>query len=534
MKYSTVDPLTGRGLYSRDSEAPSPNILFITYDMVPREFWEPTEEERRKGTAPATPAMDELASYGSFDNAWCTSPLCSPSRASIFTGRHSYITTNRERAHDGQDHELRPGDTIFQEYFRAEGYMTRHVGKCHVGALSFSRAFGGNENIWDRWSPPWHDDDDYKEHLERHGLGGFRFNREIFGKTESGSKGNSTGGWAEGSGGEFFPESATYAAFTADAAIRCLDAMIASDKPFYQQVDFFEPHQPFCIPGGLEERERELRLSVRAPESWKSLQRRSFASGNDIPRIYDLYRKYWGFTDEETVINYLIANILQFEVLERQTLRILNHLKKREVWNTTIIVLIADHGEMNCEEALVDKGAYLNPRILRVPIFAKGVLDNVPLRARCSTPVSLVDIAPTLLGKAGIRISDRQDGIDLADYPQNGQRPADKPVLFEVWTHVMPNPSVGMLIIDGSGEFCYMFNAADSCDELYRKKEDGSWPLVNLVHAAEMRLTVIRIQRLFYAQLERDPRWISWQSFFYLSHREVLETAPKDMQLFVK
>jgi len=530
----TVDHLTGRGLYTRDGGAPSPNFLFITYDMVPREFWEPTAEERSRGAVPATPAIDELSAHGSFGNAWCTSPLCSPSRASIFTGRHSYITTNGERAHDGHDHELRPGDTIFQEYLRAAGYRTRHAGKCHVGPLSFTRAFGGNDRIWDRWSPPWYDDDDYKTHLERLGLKGFRFLKEIYGKTESGGKGNSTGGWVQGNDGEFFPESATYTAFTADSAIRGLDNMLDSGKPFYQQVDFFEPHQPFCIPGGLEERERELRKAVRAPESWKRLREALFAPGKDSPRVYDVYRKYWGFTDEETVIDYLVAHILQFEVLERQTMRILDHLKKRGVWDDTIVVLTADHGEMNCEEALVDKGAYLNPRVLRVPLLAKGILNDVPLGTSSSFPVSLVDIAPTLLGKAGIRIMDRHDGVDLAECLAERRRPPDKPVLFEVWTHVIPNPAVGMLLTDEGNDYCYIFNAADSCDELYRKKEDGSWPLDNLIHAEGMLPAVSRIQRLFHARLEKDPRWISWLSFFRLRHRAVLETASFDMQLFVE
>ena len=121
----------------------------ISTDMVPLDFHCPP-----MATSVATPNIDALCAV-KFRHAFATSPLCSPSRAAYMTGRHSYITTNGERAHDGHAIHLRPDDVIFPEYLKATGYHTRHVGKCHVGAAKFIDVFGENDAPWDRWSPPW-------------------------------------------------------------------------------------------------------------------------------------------------------------------------------------------------------------------------------------------------------------------------------------------------------------------------------------------------------------------------------------------
>lgn len=78
----------------------------------------------------ATPAIDNLARSGlRFENAYCTQPLCAPSRASLITGRHSHTVGVSDIGHsiDPQFREEELG-----RLFSAAGYDCGYAGKWHV------------------------------------------------------------------------------------------------------------------------------------------------------------------------------------------------------------------------------------------------------------------------------------------------------------------------------------------------------------------------------------------------------------------
>jgi hypothetical protein len=269
-----LDPKTGHGPFLCDRDASRANLLFITVDMVPPAFL----LRRSDASAIQAPVLDGIARDGLlFENAFATSPLCTPSRAAYLTGRHSYITSNGERGHDGHTVHLREGDPLFPEYLKAAGYHLRHAGKCHVGAGRFIKIFGENDAPWDRWSPPWHDDELYLAFLRTCGLDRFGFDRTIRGKDPTGTgPGNLYGGWIAPQNGHPFPEEATYPAFLVDRAVAYLENRPRNGIPFYLQLDFFAPHQPFAIPGGMEEREKEIRAALGLPPSYRELAATGF------------------------------------------------------------------------------------------------------------------------------------------------------------------------------------------------------------------------------------------------------------------
>lgn len=79
-----------------------------------------------------TPNMDRLAREGvNFRNAFCTTSLCSPSRASIMSGK--YVHTHGVSALEGS---LPQGCAIFPQALQAAGYETGFVGKWHLGKQS--------------------------------------------------------------------------------------------------------------------------------------------------------------------------------------------------------------------------------------------------------------------------------------------------------------------------------------------------------------------------------------------------------------
>jgi len=103
-----------------------PNILLIMSDEHP--WWYSGAYGHEKMI---TPKIDKLAKNGIvFDAAYCPSPMCCPSRASMLTGRHVHI-------HEVWDNAapLRSDWPTFAHSFSASGYRTILVGKMHfIGA----------------------------------------------------------------------------------------------------------------------------------------------------------------------------------------------------------------------------------------------------------------------------------------------------------------------------------------------------------------------------------------------------------------
>jgi arylsulfatase A-like enzyme len=526
-----IDPLRGKGPFTveRDETACRAHTIFISVDMVPMEFHQPVTGH----VQPRTPTLDRLRADGvNFQNAFSTSPLCSPSRASYLTGRYSYITGNSERSHDGHEIHLRDEDTLWSEYLKADGSHMRHVGKSHVGTHKFIDVFSENDSPWNRWSPPWYDEDAYIQFLRSKGLGPLEFGYSLYGTTADGrGRGNFYGGYIADQQGRPFPKDATYPAFLVQKAVTALETR-QSDAPLYLQLDFFGPHQPFAIPGGMEERARELRESVEVPASYKALFSDEGSCRSAEPRIYSLYRKNWGLTDPEVVREYRIANILQYELIDECIGTLMQALEDHGMYDTSWIYFAADHGEMNGEMGLIDKGAYLNPRVLRVPLIVKAPAERTGLwkpGTNCITAVSLLDIAPTILGEAGITTAERLDGIPLTDSLSAAQRPAQKPIMCDIWNHVMPNPAVGTVFTTAAGEQrFYTYNMTDPLDELY-DLESGS-ELHNLL--ADGSEEVAEAVGVMAGRLSQDPRWEAYSSYIQLEYDHILG-ARGDNQKFI-
>ncbi len=526
-----LDGKTGRGPFLWDSGKPRPNILLISVDMLAPEFTLRTHEK----TTVNTPNIDSLRRGGVFfANTFATSPLCTPSRASYLTGRHSYITSNAERGHDGHSFHLRDGDILFPEYLKATGYHCRHAGKCHVGSRRFVELFGENDAPWDRWSPPWYDDEQYLDFLKARGFGRFGFERRIYGEAGAGQEtGNFYGGWIAAQGQRPFPKELSYPAFLVDRAISILEARPEA-KPFYLQLDFFAPHQPFALPSGLESREAELRGQITVPDSFRRLAGNDFSAPWPEPRVYRLYRKNWGLRNDQTLLDYRVANQLQFELIDEVLGRLLSYLRKEGIYDNTWIFFLADHGEMNGELGLIDKGAYLHPRVIRVPLVFKPPADfSLPqLGQEVAGPCSLLDLAATLLEIAGIETPERMDGVGLLTAASGASRPQDKPILFEVWNHVVPNPCVGTVFTADDGRlYSYLYNATDELDELYLLGAEEE--LYNRIEDPQLKKLRIEAIQTLTARMQADPRWFGYSQYLLLEYADLLPRRSGNRQLFV-
>jgi arylsulfatase A-like enzyme len=520
-----VDQRTGAHPFDRRPNAEQPTIFLITVDMIPPEAHDPRHPLREHLR---TPNMDRLFAEGTrFSHAYACSPLCGPSRAAYLTGRYPYLTANEERAHDGWETALRASDAIFPEYLRATGYVTRHVGKCHVGAAKFTDAFGENDTPWDRWAPPLTDDDGYIRYLRQLGVQPPVWPAPLAGLRPDGkTPGNSYGGVVTQADGSPFPEEATYSQYLAWLATDTLRGLRDNEAgPIYLQLDFFAPHQPFLIPAGYEERARELAEVVRLPQSYHEAMRGGALAW---PYVYRLYGRNWGLYDEATAARYMVMNLLQIEALDAAVGRFLAALDEAGLYDGAAIIFAGDHGEMNCERGLIDKGVYGHPKVARVPLAVK-LPGGEGAGRTFEGLVSLLDIAPTVFELTGIAPTERLDGESMLPAIRGQGAARARPLLFECHWHVGPNPAISLLTdIDGR-RMMYTHNLTTDQDELYDlddpaytdRSRDEDWVSVK-------RGMVQELGRV----LEGDRRWACYWHAFRLARYEALDVQGGDLQMF--
>ncbi len=525
---SYLNEKTGAHPFDHEADAPRPNVFLITADMIPPESYAPDSPIREHLR---TPNLDRLMREGTrFTDAFSASPLCGPSRACYLTGRYPYLTVNEERAHDGSEFALRGEDAIFPEYLLATGYLTKHAGKCHVGTTKFMDAFGENDTPWNRWAPPLGDDDGYLRYLRELGVQPPAWRDPVTGlRPDRKTPGNSYGGWVVQEGGDELPEEATYSQYLAWLACESLESALTQTRetgaPIYLQLDFFAPHQPFLVPTCYQERARELAPHIELPESYHEAMS---AEGEAWPRVYQFYLKNWGLYDEATARRYILMNFLQMEALDAAIGRFLEALDDRGLHEDCLLIFAGDHGEMNCERGLVDKGVYGHPKVARVPLSVKlpgGEGGGCTVEAL----VSLLDLAPTVLEVGGVTPQERLDGESLLPLIRGQKQARAQSFIFECGWHVCPNPAVSLFAKLGDRRLMYTYNLTSDLDELYDLDDSAYRNLADETEHAEEKAEMMRRLGAF---LEADPRWTCYWHTFRLDKHEHLEVADGDFQMF--
>ena len=124
--------------------APKPNIVLIVADDLDAETLKQLLKKRQPPTA--QPLLDELAMRGlSFTQAFATQPLCSPSRASILTGRYTWNhgVWDNVGPHGGYGAFMRNEADSLAPWLKAAGYRTVLVGKYMNDQRADSRPIPG-------------------------------------------------------------------------------------------------------------------------------------------------------------------------------------------------------------------------------------------------------------------------------------------------------------------------------------------------------------------------------------------------------
>lgn len=181
---------------------------------------------------------------------------------------------------------------------------------------------------------------------------------------------------------------------TATEAISWLDAR-PQDKPFSLYLNFQTTHFPYAIPKG-------------APRPFRPSEPHGTFS-------YVL----WQRDELDTIIN-RYDNSLRY--VDEQIGRIYDALVERELLDDTIIVVVADHGEMFFDHDLVTHGRTLYEPEARVPFLIHYPHGMEPRRV--PDAVSTLDVVPTILDLMGVAPHPSQQGESVAwvDAPGGGAR----------------------------------------------------------------------------------------------------------------
>ncbi|CAH8284092.1 arylsulfatase A-like enzyme [Mariniflexile fucanivorans] len=185
-----------------------------------------------------TPNLDLMAKSGvKFNNFYAAAPLCSPTRASVLTGR-SPFRQGIFAAHTGA---MRPAEKTIAEVLKKEGYKTGFFGKWHLGWVE-------PDEVESRgmYSPPWHHGYD-ETFATKSAVPTWNPTKTPEGWTSWGAE--EDGSW----GGSIYVQNGQPVTenlegddsrIIIDRAIPFIEQSISKDKPFFATIWFHTPHEP--------------------------------------------------------------------------------------------------------------------------------------------------------------------------------------------------------------------------------------------------------------------------------------------------
>ncbi len=341
-----------------------PNVLWILADQMRGQAMS------HMGDANVhTPELDLLAAQGlSFHRALSGTPVCTPFRGALLTGRYGHQTGVVDNAHG-----LPPAETTVAHTLGAHGYRTGWFGKWHLDGAPTA----GDPPDRERVVP-----------AERRGgfadWWGYQNNNNPFAAAVHG----------DGPGG---PETRRLQGYETDALTDLLLEWIGADSgsPFFGVLSVQPPHPPYVAPP------EDLARHHPAHLAWR---------GNvpDIPRI----RQRAG----RELAGYYAA----IERLDRNLGRIRRRLAEQDLADHTYILFFSDHGDMHGSHGLFRKSLPFEEAV-RIPLVVGGPpLPHQNFR-ECDELVAAVDLAPTTCGLCGIAPPRSMPGHDFS--PQVRRRP---------------------------------------------------------------------------------------------------------------
>lgn len=364
------------------------NVLLIGVDQMRSDVAGPA-----KAVPAVTPTLDRLYSQAaSFTRAYSSCPLCSPARASMFTGDYAFrhgMGTNCDMYHSLAT-ELPDPSRLLHRVFQDAGYRTGFVGKWHVGTTKGPASFGfegmdlaGYGNV--AMSP------EFLSYLDENGLS-YSVEPTVFLNPDRQTM--LAGNWNG-------PAASTPSYYLTQRTIDLLSDYAEADAPFFATVQYWDPHQPHLVAD--EFRGITDRQSISA---WPNFADDLAGKPRRVARERDDFYRLHPRTEAE-LVEYIGHYCDHMAMLDAQIGRLLSWLDQSGLAESTLVVFTSDHGDMTGGHGgLIDKGL-LYEEAIKIPLLfhhrdiAPGQRDQLATN---------MDILPTVL-----------DLLDLEAPPRHGQ-----------------------------------------------------------------------------------------------------------------
>ena len=367
-----------------DAERQRPNILLVVSDQERQRSWLPPEVE--------LPWRDRLRAEGlEFTRFHTHSSPCSPSRASLFTGRYLPGHGVLDNVIMPEHTELAPTTPTLGSLLDGAGYRSSYIGKWHLSHAP-------------------------QPDMEAYGFADWDGNDRHF------------MGWA-GTGVHFDPIIASNAAhwLTENAG-----PGRNGRAPWFLTVALVNPHDvmwfPVDQPGYREEHPDEVSgiRGVLESAAWKDddplpVYTDGYPEVVDrLPQNFDdglhakpeAHRQWrwdqqhglWGYidpADTRSWLRHLDYYVHLHQLADRSLGTVLGALEAAGAWDDTVVLFTSDHGDMCGSHGLRSKGPFVYDEIMRVPLYAKVPGTTTP-GAVTSALGSHVDLAATICALAGV------------------------------------------------------------------------------------------------------------------------------------
>ena len=477
---------------------PVPNILFVLPDQLRRDVVGAYGSELCR-----TPHLDGLAGEG-VRCAMMYTPcgLCSPTRASILTGKYPHNHGLLTNIHDRHSLMGMPTDhATWSQRLRDAGYRMGYVGKWHVSYTEGPGDYGFEDVL-----------------TEHRGLAEYRRERGL----RAGEPADVISTTLPM--GEVRPLAGTY---TGDLegfsdfylCVRARELLQeyaretkASGRPFCLRVDFPGPHLPNIVP--------EPYASMYDPATvplWANL-------GDTLegkPTVVRRLRRMWG-TDRlsEEQWRQIIARYFGHVALIDDLIgQLLADLDESGLSDNTLVIVSTDHGDNAGSRGMMDKGYHMCEEVYHIPLIVRWPA-GLPAGTVVDAPVSHVDLAPTLVAAAGAEPLADIDGRDLRPVLR-GEVPDDWPDDSFSEFHGMQWMLYSQRMLR-TQRHKLVFNGLDPA-EFYDLEADPA-ELTNLIESAEHQGLIEEHWRRMMAAMDRtrdpffeehftrgscDPDWVS-------------------------